>query len=106
MGQKLMTLIFLSLSISLTPGFSNSFDKDKSVTQHFHVAEVSGSRILIENHRMLHFPDIGPDTEYTVLILRGITAENGMNLMLETDQHYIYGGEGSIHDSADIRIMD
>lgn len=47
---------------------------------------VSGSWILGDSRQILYFPNIYPDTTYTVLVRRGLTAENGHNLKSHVEQ--------------------
>jgi alpha-2-macroglobulin len=69
---------------------SDQLNPEKRYDNFFEVSvkghKISGSWILSDNHRMLYFPEIEPDTEYTVLILRGLTAENGMKLKAHVEK--------------------
>ena len=63
---------------------SDPLNAEKRYDEFFEVSangkKISGSWILGDNRRILYFPGIEPDTEYTVLILRGLTSEIGMKL--------------------------
>ena len=63
---------------------SDQLNPEKHYDEFFEVSangqKVYGSWVLSDNRRVLYFPNIEPDTEYTVLIIRGLTAENGMTL--------------------------
>ena len=68
---------------------SDQLNPEKRYDNFFEVSvkgqRVSGSWVLSDNQRMLYFPEIEPDTEYTVLILRGLAAENGKELNAHVD---------------------
>ncbi len=49
-------------------------------------APVPGSWILSDNGQILYFPNVEPDTKYTVLVRRTISSQSGLNLAAHVEE--------------------